>query len=62
MPDRPRWAIQIKRQAERTLRRLPKDLATRITAAIDALAIDPRPPGCLKLTGHQNLWRIRAGD
>ncbi len=23
---------------------------------------NPRPPGCKKLTGHQDIWRIRVGD
>ena len=29
---------------------------------IKALAIDPRPAGCRKLQGAENLWRIRVGD
>lgn len=31
-------------------------------AAIEALAGDPRPHGCRKLTGAEDLWRIRVGD
>ncbi|MFH0351856.1 MAG: type II toxin-antitoxin system RelE/ParE family toxin [Chromatiales bacterium] len=31
-------------------------------AAIQALARNPRPPGCRKLTGTENDWRIRVGD
>ena len=42
------------------MRRLPKDLLRRITAALRALAEDPRPLHCLKLTGHDKLWRIRV--
>ncbi|MCL4283265.1 MAG: type II toxin-antitoxin system RelE/ParE family toxin [Flavobacteriales bacterium] len=26
------------------------------------MAEDPRPPGCKKLTGHKDLWRIRIGN
>jgi mRNA interferase RelE/StbE len=37
-------------------------LKRRIGAAIDALAINPRPPSCVKLTDEDNLWRIRVGD
>jgi mRNA interferase RelE/StbE len=63
MPDQlPAYQIIIDRNAERSLRRLPKPLEARIRAAIRNLAIDPRPPGCIKLTGHDNLWRIRVGD
>ncbi len=30
--------------------------------AIDGLAIDPRPSGVVKLSGEENLYRVRAGD
>ncbi|UCG23049.1 MAG: type II toxin-antitoxin system RelE/ParE family toxin [Chloroflexota bacterium] len=50
----------ISRRAERVLRRLPKDVLIRISAAIDDLADDPYPAGCKKLTGH-DLFRIRVG-
>jgi mRNA interferase RelE/StbE len=26
------------------------------------LATDPRPPGCRKLVGSQDRWRVRVGD
>jgi mRNA interferase RelE/StbE len=26
------------------------------------LANDPRPPGCRKLVGSENDWRLRAGN
>ena len=29
---------------------------------IDQLAENPRPQGCKKLKGDDNLWRVRAGD
>lgn len=63
MPSKPSaWQIIVERAAERSLHRLPKPLAARVQAAINRLALDPRPPGCLKLTGYDNLWRIRVGD
>ena len=31
------------------------------SAAKELAALDPRPPGCLKLTGSDNDWRIRVG-
>ena len=37
-------------------------LKRRIGQAIDALAMNPRPPGGVKLTGEENAWRIRVGD
>jgi mRNA interferase RelE/StbE len=37
-------------------------VAQRIISRIEALASSPRPPGCVKLRGADNLWRIRVGD
>ena len=47
--------------AQRELRSLPKSIRTRIRNRIDALLIDPRPPGVKKLRGFKNLYRIRVG-
>jgi mRNA interferase RelE/StbE len=58
----PAWRIKIERQARGTMRRLPKPLLARLTAAIDNLALNPRPTDSLKLSGHALLWRIRIGD
>ena len=48
--------------AERQLRRLPADTQRRIVGEAAALASNPRPPGAVKLTGAEGLWRIRIGD
>ncbi len=29
---------------------------------VEALAQNPRPLGCRRLRGFENLWRIRTGD
>jgi mRNA interferase RelE/StbE len=34
----------------------------RLIAKIRALARDPRPPGCEKLSGERDLYRVRQGD
>ena len=39
-----------------------KRLSIPLERAIQALAELPRPPGCLKLVGHDDQWRIRVGD
>ena len=57
-----RWQVLIDRQPEKVFRRLPKPLLQRIREAISDLAEDPWPPGCKKLTGYDNLYRIRVGD
>ncbi|PYK37447.1 MAG: hypothetical protein DME49_11575 [Verrucomicrobia bacterium] len=34
----------------------------RIVRAMNALSRNPRPPGCRKVSGSENDWRIRVGD
>jgi mRNA interferase RelE/StbE len=33
-----------------------------ILKRIEALRLEPRPSGCRKLEGTDDLWRIRIGD
>jgi mRNA interferase RelE/StbE len=56
------YRVFLERAAERELGRLPARLHNRIIAAIQALAINPRPVGCRKLVGTENDWRIRVSD
>lgn len=48
--------------AEKELLKLPKEQQVRIGRKIDALAHNPRPAGCAKLSGSEVLWRVRVGD
>jgi mRNA interferase RelE/StbE len=59
---RKRWMVLVERQPQKVFRRLPRDLLQRIRLAIVGLAEEPRPPGCKKLQGYDNLFRIRVGD
>ena len=56
------YRILLERAAERELRRLSSENHDRIIRAIQGQARNPRPPGCRKLTGTVNDWRIRVGD
>jgi len=56
------WQVIIHRKAERVLRRLDGDMRERIRHAIRGLASEPRSFGYKKLTGYENLYRIRVGD
>jgi mRNA interferase RelE/StbE len=56
------WQVLIQRRPEKVLRRLPRSLLQRIRDAIRGLAENPRPPGCVKLAGHADLYRLRVGD
>ena len=37
-------------------------MVARIVPRLEGLASEPRPPGCKKLRGGDNEWRIRIGD
>ncbi len=56
------YKIQIKKQALKTLQRLPKNIVHRINEIIQELKINPRPFGVKKLIDEENLYRIRFGD
>ena len=57
-----RWTVEFARRGRKDFLAI-KDmrLARRIRVAIEALADDPRPPGCRKLEGRENEWRVRGG-
>lgn len=55
------YEILILRRAQKELARIPREEYERVRDAIRALSLDPRPPGCLKLTGREG-WRIRVGN
>ena len=53
--------VELAPAAQRQLRRLPPGDAARLRGPILVLAIEPRPPGAVKLAGTE-LWRLRVGD
>ena len=55
------YSVLIKRSAAKEVADLPDPDRRRIVDRIGALAIDPRPPGCEKLSG-QEKYRVRQGD
>jgi mRNA interferase RelE/StbE len=56
------YDVYLERAAENDLKRLPASTFHRIVPQIKSLAENPRPPGCHKITGSKNDWRIRIGD
>jgi len=56
------YAITFARSARKELERFSADVVNQMFPKIEALAQDPRPPGCRKLRGFEYLWRIRIGD
>ena len=55
------YSVGIKRTAAKELDELPLKDRRRVVARIRALAADPRPRGCEKLTGEEK-YRIRQGS
>lgn len=56
------YGITFASSAKREFRDLEPDVIERILPKIRELANTPRPPGCKKLHGYKDLWRIRIGD
>lgn len=56
------YEVFLERAAERDLVKFSSDNFHRIIAHIQALAENPRPSGCRKITGSKNDWRTRVGD
>ena len=56
------YRVLLERAAEKDLSRLSSEIHNHVIAAIQALGRNPRPPGCRKLAGSKNDWRIRVGD
>ena len=57
-----RYTIEFRPSARKALSTLPTQIGARLAPKIDALADNPRPAGCVKLAGQENLYRIRVGD
>ena len=55
-----RYKLVVRRSVAKDLRSLPQADVARILARIEALQMDPRPPGCEKLSGMER-YRIRQG-
>ena len=55
------YRVLFKTSADRALKKLPENIQRRIVGEVAMLAHNPRPAGVIKLTGAENLWRIRIG-
>ena len=54
------YSLFIKPSAVKEIESVPKKDRLKIIERIHCLAIDPRPPGCEKLSGHDK-YRVRQG-
>ena len=55
------YRIEVSATAERQLRKLESGNRTRVVEAIRELRWNPRPRGCRKLRGYDDVFRIRQG-
>ncbi len=56
------YKIEFSRTAEKRLADLSQVDQKKISRRIDKLASNPFPPGYEKLSGHEDLYRIRQED
>ena len=55
------YRLLIKPSAVKEIESAPKKNRLRIVKRIQDLSSDPRPPGCEKLSGHDDKYRVRQG-
>ncbi|MEL7315348.1 MAG: type II toxin-antitoxin system RelE/ParE family toxin [Cyanobacteria bacterium J06559_3] len=56
------YRIEFAKNATKQFKALPANEQHRLKPKIDALAAEPRPAGVVKLSGEENLYRIRVGN
>ena len=56
------YRVELAPATKRQIRKLSSTNRKRILDALEKLAHNPRPSGVVKLTGEENLYRIRVGS
>lgn len=56
------WRVMVAPRAAKDLVSLPRPVLRRVDPCIQGLGVDPRPRGCRKLRGGEDVWRLRLGD
>ena len=56
------YKVIFKPSVEKDLRSLPQEAVKRILKRIEGLKNDPIPRQSVKLSGAEQLWRIRVGE
>ena len=57
-----RYRIEISHTAEKQLKKLRQEDQRRVVKAMVSLGNDPYPKGSRKLTGYDDVFRIRVGE
>jgi mRNA interferase RelE/StbE len=56
------YRVELSRTALKALENLPKADFQKISKKIDGLQTNPRPQKVEKLSGYDDLYRVRSGD
>ena len=56
------FQVEWKKSALKELEKLPRQIVTRVVAAVDDLSANQYPHGVRKLVGAEHAYRIRVGD
>jgi len=56
------YTVAVSNSAQKEIKALEHGIRLRVIRSLRSLADEPRPPGCRKLVGSQNRWRVRVGD
>ena len=56
------YTVELNTAAQRDYSHLDRSISERVSAAFDALEVDPRPRGCVKLVGQRQHYRVRVGS
>ena len=57
-----RYTVIVTPKADKEIEALDSKLRRQVLAKLEALENNPRPAGCLKLTGEESLWRARVRE
>jgi mRNA interferase RelE/StbE len=56
-----KYDIEVSARAEKQLSKLERRDQLRLLRVIQALGSEPRPAGCRKLSGYDDMYRLRSG-
>lgn len=56
------YTVEFTTAAARQIRKLPRNVRTRVLDAVETLSVEPRPQGARKLMAEDIAWRLRTGD
>jgi mRNA interferase RelE/StbE len=56
------YQVLVTPKAQREIDGLEQKLRGQVLAKLTALGSNPRPSGCVKLAGEDDLWRVRVRE